>query len=89
MQTFASIPSRTILIAGHPNSGWSGCDEGTPGSFELDFAFRITSDGGMGYLLHYSSLDCCYAADSWHQSIEEAFTAANEQFGIEQAEWTS
>lgn len=89
MQTFAHIPTRTILIAGHPNSGWSGCDEGTPGSFELEFAFRITSDGAKGYLLVYSSLDGRFAADTWHQSIEEAYVAANEQFGIEQAEWTT
>lgn len=89
MQTFASIPSRFILIAGHPNSGWSGCDEGTPGSFDLEFAFRITSDGGKCYLLDYGSLDGRYLADSWHQTIEEAYAAANEQFGIERAEWTT
>ncbi|MBV8503574.1 MAG: hypothetical protein JO006_17880 [Paucibacter sp.] len=87
MQTFASIASRAILIAGQPNSGWSGCDEGTPGSFELDFALQVTSDGGKGYLLVYKSLDGQYAGDTWHQTIEEAYASAEEQFGIERGEW--
>lgn len=87
MQTFASIPSRTILIAGDPNSGWSTADEGPPGSLEVEFAIRITSDGGKGYLLDYRSLDGRYATDTWHQTIEEAFAVAKEQFGIERSEW--
>ncbi len=87
MQTFARIPARTLLIAGHPNSSWSGADDGTPGSFELDFKFEITSDGGRGFLLVYASLDGQYAADSWHESIEAAYDAAAEQFGIERNEW--
>jgi len=87
MQTFAQIPRRRLLIAGHPNSGWSIADEGTPGSFELEFDFRITGDGGAGYLLIYASLDGQYAADSWHRSFEEACAAADEHFGIERIEW--
>ncbi|XHS79497.1 hypothetical protein ACFJGW_05850 [Burkholderiaceae bacterium UC74_6] len=88
MQTYAQIPSRTLLIAGHPNSAWSIADEGTPGSFETEFTFRITSAGGNGYLLVYASLDGGYAADSWHASIEEAYAVASEQFGIERSEWS-
>ena len=87
MKTYAHIPSRTVLIAGHPNSGWSGADDGTPGSFEIDFSFKITSDGGTGCLLVYASLDGLYAADTWHETIESAYASAAEQFGIERDEW--
>ena len=88
MQTFARIPSRTVVIAGYPNSGWSGADEGTPGSFELEFSFEITDDGGGNYLLVYSSLDGRYAADEWHETLDASYTSAAEQFGIDLSEWS-
>ena len=89
MQTFARIPSRTVVIAGHPDSGWSSADEGTPGSFELEFAFEITDDGGGNYLLQYSSLDGRYAADAWHETLDDAYASAAEQFGIDLDEWSN
>jgi hypothetical protein len=85
---FASIPSRRITIAGHPDSGWSSADEGTPGSFDIEFRFDVTDDGGGNFLLVYSSLDGRYAADSWHASLDEALGAAEDQFGIERGEWS-
>ena len=87
MKVFASVPSRLVTIAGQPNSGWSSADEGTPGSFELEFRFQVTDDGGENYLLVYSSLDGRYAADSWHATLQEALAVAEEQFGIEAREW--
>jgi len=89
MQTFAQIPSRTLLIAGQPNSGWSGADEGTPGSFETEFAVKITDGGGGGCLLVYTSLDGRFSADSWHANIDDAYREAEEHFGIERAEWST
>ena len=88
MKTFASIPNRRLTIAGHPNSGWSGADEGTPGSFELEFEFQVTDDGAGSYLLVYASQDGRFAADTWHETLEEAIAAAQEQFGIEPKEWS-
>jgi hypothetical protein len=89
MQTFARIQSRIVVIAGHPDSGWSSADEGTPGSFELEFAFRITDDGGANFLLVYSSADGRYAADTWHETLEDAYASAADQFGIDRSEWAN
>lgn len=87
MQTFARVPSRIVLIAGHPNGGWSSADEGTPGSFELEFRFEITDDGNRNFLLVYSSVDGRYSADTWHETLEDAYAAAAEEFGIDESEW--
>ena len=89
MKTFAHIPSRLVTIAGHPNSGWSSADEGTPGSFELEFSFQVTDDGGGNYLLVYASLDGRYAADTWHETLDSALAEAEEQFSIERSEWSN
>jgi hypothetical protein len=87
MKTFAHIPSRSVTIAGHPSSGWSSADEGTPGSFDLEFRFEVTDDGNANYLLVYSSLDGRYATDTWHETLEGALASAEEQFGIASEEW--
>ncbi len=87
MPVFAHIPSRTVLIAGHPNSGWSSADEGTPGSFETDFSFVIKDDGRHNHLLVYASLDGRFSGDSWHETLDEAYASAEQQFGIDRGEW--
>lgn len=89
MKTFAHIPSRSVTIAGHPGSGWSSADEGTPGAFDLAFRFEVTDDGNANYLSVYSSLDGRYAADTWHETLEGALDAAEEQFGIAREEWSN
>jgi hypothetical protein len=87
MPIYASIPSRSVLIAVHPGGGWSAADEGTPGSLETEFWFNITDDGGGNYLLVYSSLDGQFAADTWHETPPEAYACAAEAFGIGENEW--
>ena len=87
--TYTSIPRRTLLIAMHPGGEWSCADDGTPGSFETDFRFDITDDGGGHCLLVYSSLDGRFAADSWHETPDAAKAAAAEAFGIEADEWSN
>ncbi|MBN9409187.1 MAG: hypothetical protein J0H69_08565 [Burkholderiales bacterium] len=87
MQVQAVIPCRKVLIATHPNGGWSVADEGTPNSLETDFRIEITDDGNANYLLIYSSLDRKYVTDTWHETIASAFAAAAEDFGIEADEW--
>lgn len=54
---------------------------------ELEFSFAVTDDGGSNFLLVYGSLDKRYAADSWHETIEEAFDCAEDSFGIKRQEW--
>lgn len=87
MPTYASIPSRSVLIAVHPGGSWSSADDGTPGSFEIEFRFDITDDGGGNYLLVYASLDSRFAADSWHETLPAAYASAAHEFGIDANEW--
>lgn len=88
MMTFATILRRRVRIKGYPNSGWYAADRGDPDSFEIDFRFAITDDGNGNFLLEYSSPDKQYAADTWHETIEEAYACAFETFGIEITEWS-
>ena len=88
MPTYASIPSRVLLIAVHPGGAWSSADDGTPGSFEIEFRFDITDDGGGNYLLVYSSLDGRFAADTWHETLAGAYECAASEFGIDAGEWS-
>ena len=88
MPTYASIPRRSVLIALHPGGGWSFADEGTPGSFEIEFRFDITDDGGGNYLLVCSSIDGRFAADTWHETLPGAYVSAADGFGISAHEWS-
>jgi len=87
MKSYAILASRVIRILGHPNSGWSPADLDDDNALELAFRFEITSDGNKNFLLVYQSLDGRYAADSWHETEEEALACAEELFGIAPSEW--
>lgn len=87
MKSFAAIARRAVRILGHPNSGWSPADLDDDNALELEFRFEITDDGNKNFLLVYQSLDGRYAADSWHETIEEALACAEESFGIAPSEW--
>ncbi len=88
MKTYAHIPSRQLTIVGQPNSGWSIADDGTPSSFDLEFQFKVTDAGGRGCLLVYCSLDSQFSGDAWHETLEAALAAAQEEFGIARSEWS-
>ena len=87
MKSYASIATRVVRILGHPNSGWSPADLDDDNALEIEFHFEITDDGNRGFLLVQQSLDRCYAADSWHETLEEALACAEDSYGITPAEW--
>jgi len=87
MKLYATIARRLVRILGHPNSGWSPADVDDDNATELEFLFEITDDGSKNYLLVYRSLDGRYAADSWHETMEEALVCAEESYGITRSEW--
>lgn len=89
MKSFATIARRVIRILGHPHSGWSPADLDDDNALEVEFRFEITDDGNNGFLLVYQSLDGCYAADSWHETLAAAFTCAEESYGITPSEWAN
>lgn len=87
VKSYATIARRVVRILGHPNSGWSPADLDDDNALELEFKFEITDDGNKNFLLVYQSLDGHYAADSWHETLEEALACAEGSFGITQSEW--
>jgi hypothetical protein len=48
---------------------------------------EITGDGGGHYLLVYSAQNADMAGDTWHETLDEAFDAAEANFGIARSEW--
>ena len=88
MTVFASIARRPVRIAGEPNSGWSPADPDDLNAREVEFSFSITTDGNANWLLLYASSDGRYAADMWHETVEEAMAAAEASFGVQPGEWT-
>jgi hypothetical protein len=87
MRVFASIRDRPTWICGWPHGGWRGSDAVEPNARQLAFGFDITDDGAGNYLLVSLSADGVYGADSWHETIVEAYASAEEQFGVQRGEW--
>lgn len=87
MQVFASIRDRPTWICGWPHSGWHGADASTPHAKQVPFGFDITDDGAGRFLFVSFSADgeCC--ADTWHETLAEAYATAEEQFGVKRVEW--
>ena len=88
MRTFASIRDRPTWVTGSPPS-WRGADASGPSARLVEFGFDITDDGAGGYLLVCYSMDRLYAADTWHETLEQAYESAEEQFGLRREEWKS
>lgn len=82
---FASISKRLMHVGGVPDLWWF-CDAADPQSTGTCFAFTITDDGNVNYLLICESLDKVYFSDTWHETIENAIEAA-EHVGIDRKEW--
>jgi hypothetical protein len=88
LKQYAAIPRRIVRVVGHPHSGWRGAVPEDSEAVEVEFTFAVTDDGSGNFLLVYESLDKRFAADSWHETIEEAFACAEESFGIRRKEWS-
>ncbi|HEV2973293.1 MAG TPA: hypothetical protein VGY55_25220 [Pirellulales bacterium] len=87
MKVFASIRDRPTRITGWPHSGWRGADPTDAEAKQLPFGFDITDDGAGNYLLVYYSSDRVYVADTWHETLAEAYASAEESFGVRRDEW--
>ncbi|WP_457390508.1 hypothetical protein [Roseateles sp. P5_E1] len=87
MKSYATIARRAVRILGHPNSGWSPADPDDDNALEIEFRFEITDDGNKNFLLVCHSLDGCYAADTWHETLEEAVACAQDSYDIAPSEW--
>jgi hypothetical protein len=53
----------------------------------VPFGFDITDDGAGHYLLVYYSMDGAYEADTWHETLSDAYTSAEQRFGVRRDEW--
>ncbi len=92
MRTFASIRDRPAWLTGRPRKGrtyspWGIGDASSPSAMPMSFGFDITDDGASGNHLVYYSMDRVYCGDTWHETLAEAYAAAEEDFGIRREEW--
>lgn len=75
---------------GEEPSGWlpPGAARPLPTPIEkLVFDLEIVSDGGDGFLLCYQSRDGKVSGDTWHQSLSEAESAAQNWFAARPDQW--
>ena len=86
MNTRATIHHRPTWIRGWPNSGWRFAEPTDAEAKQLPFNFEIKDDGAGHYLLVYSSADRVYSADSWHETLDEAYGLA-EALGTRRVDW--
>ncbi len=86
MRIPASIRHRPTWIIGWPQSGRRGAAASDPGAKLLPFRFEVRDDGAGGYLLIFKSTDGAYAADTWHETMEDAFASAEDVFGVRRDE---
>ena len=47
----------------------------------------VTDDGAGCYILVCYSMDRAYEADTWHETLEDAYATAEEGFGIRREAW--
>lgn len=87
IRTHASIRDRPTRIKGWPHSGWGPADAADPAAKRLPFGFDITDDGAGGYIFESYSMDRIYWADTWHESLDDAYATAEEVYGIRREDW--
>jgi len=54
----------------------------------LPFEFSITDDGAGQFLLTCRSEDGSLYCDTWHETLEDAYASAEEEFGVSKKEWS-
>jgi hypothetical protein len=89
LSTYATVLSHALTVEGHPHSGWTCAAPLTADSQQLEFTFSVQDDGGGNFLLVYSSLDGRFAADTWHETLADAFACAESEFGVKSTEWVT
>jgi hypothetical protein len=88
--TFASLRGRVVRVGSDAHEGWlpGGAVVPLPGpSQAIVLDLEITDDGGGHYLLVYNAQNADLAGDTWHETLDEAFDAAELNFGIARSEW--
>jgi hypothetical protein len=85
--TYSSIHARPLRVTGFQRSGWSAAEDSDQSGRELPFDFSVTDDGAGQFLLVYKSVDGSLYGDTWHETLDDAFTSAERQFGISREEW--
>lgn len=92
MSTFASIRNRPAWLTGRIRKGksrspWGIAAGPTPSAELVLFGFDVKSDGADGFHLVFCSMDGAYQADTWHETLADAYATAEESFGVRREEW--
>jgi len=84
----ARVASRLVEVGGTIHSGWrpAGSTPLPDPIRTLEFSFEIEFDGS-GYLLLTQSVNGELFSDSWFESLEQAQSAALQDFGIRTEDW--
>jgi hypothetical protein len=85
--TRATVPHHSLRISGEQSTGWSVVDSPDTNARELIFTFSAQDDGNGNFLLVCTSLDGEYFTDTWHETLEEVYSCAQAEYGIEQTQW--
>src|SRR5687768_18474370 len=80
MQTFAHIRQRTLRVCGTMETGWWATSSNEPDGRDVEFTVSIVDSAGH-FLLVYQSLDESLFADTWHETLDEAYIAAADDLG--------
>ena len=88
MTIYASVRARPLRVTGFQHGGWSPAQDGDTSARELPFEFSITDDGAGQFLLTCRSEDGSLYCDTWHETLEDAYASAEEEFGVSKKEWS-
>jgi hypothetical protein len=90
MPVYASIRrERSVRVAGSQQTGWKPVLGQNDPATLMSFDFAITDDGNGQCLLIYRSKNGRYFGDDWYETLERAYAAAEQRFGIARDEWTT
>ena len=89
MKVIKAIKSYKVTIGGKQHTGWLPANalnsQPTP---VQDVILNISIERyGFGYLLCYTSSDGGIFGDTWHETLNDAESAASEYFGVKPTEW--
>jgi hypothetical protein len=81
-----SVSNFPVSIEGEQTSGWSASDSNASRKILFNFEVEELENDG-GFLLLCSSADKKIYADTWHETIEEAFEVAESEYKISRELW--
>jgi hypothetical protein len=90
MRVIAEVHGIRLKVGGEPHSGWLPPSAAVPLPTpvrEIVLDLRIEELERNSFLLIWDGEIASDSSDSWHQSLEDAMTVAEEEFGVRPVDW--